>query len=86
MKYTPGPWEAYCRPELECRYQISSEQGGVIGFMNKEQDALLAATAPELLEALESALDTLFNQCGLEHDCELITDIRAAIAKARGKS
>ena len=78
-KHTPGPWR-FDGPTLKGpSYNI----GGVNshGTVEGKANAHLIAAAPELLEALEAAMEWA------EH-CKLPTDIRvrmeSAIAKAKG--
>ncbi|ENM3040138.1 hypothetical protein AB7A53_005420 [Pseudomonas aeruginosa] len=95
QSYTPGPWDYWSgyNPVDELEAQITTEDGDiVIASYNRqipegEANAKLLAAAPELLEALEDAVNRL-NSCLilLECDDEFIAketaQARAAIAKA----
>ncbi len=98
-KHTPGPWTVYPTTELVDNrgtegvtgYNIESESGEIVGMEgiefwkeNAEANANLIASAPDLLEALETAL----------HDSGCDGDLcahwwhekaRRAIAKAKGE-
>jgi hypothetical protein len=98
-KHTPGPWAVYelldgydiRAPEAECYIATASDPEAVWGAIGREEDACLIAAAPELLEALELALDS--------HNRLLLSDppkdawvfngveakARVAIAKAKGE-
>ena len=93
-KHTPGPWclsdESPMIIEDECKVIVGSastypNSGYFPGQKEAEANARLIAAAPELLEALEKALDDSAcdgDQCGTEwHELA-----RAAIAKAKGES
>lgn len=53
------------------------------GFCS-EADARLIAAAPDLLEALEDALEYMTDHWDEYDDCGKVAKARAAIAKARG--
>ena len=78
-KHTPGPWAV---KELKDRYRlrcsIESTEGSPVGEAYEEKNAPLIAAAPDLLEALEIALDCAGDAWWAEK-------AEAAIAKAKGE-
>lgn len=54
-EHTPGPWEAY-EHEFEFGWAIEGPPSWGKGHLKRRADAVLAAAAPELLEALEMLL------------------------------
>jgi hypothetical protein len=87
--HTPGPWHTIPKPSRLCDGLIPIGTTGETLLLsetrhgNGEANALLAAAAPELLEALEALLVHL-EDTGVDlNDCE--DECRAAIAKARGE-
>lgn len=79
-KHTPGICSI-------CTKQIYDHFG--VMLCNECRDKLppLFLTAPELLEALEVALETLLEQPELVGDADMsMRTMKAAIAKARGES
>lgn len=88
-KHTPGPWHIYKGHGL---YVDSSTAGSICKLAEKrisEQDeanARLIAASPELLEALESILDSATDGRPLpEWLCERLVPASAAIRKAKGQ-
>jgi hypothetical protein len=96
---TPGPWEAsqairhgytvYSKapPNYESIVGCEDEEGRY-GAVRFAADAHLIAAAPELLKALNRTLaqyEALLTDCGLS-SAETLTEARAAIAKAEGKT
>lgn len=92
-KHTPGPWQ-FCESELRPgRYSIYAN--GPVAYCGDttnepgdgEANARLIAAAPELLAALDKAESFI---AGFEGDelqegiDEMLSEIRAAIAKAEG--
>lgn len=86
MSYTPGPWHA----EQECDQDgnptenwwiIMGSQPCAYDFDRKE-DAVLAAAAPELLEALEEATAWIRAE---NYSAGLLYELDEVIAKAKGK-
>ena len=80
--HTPGPWKVRV-----------SHNGALRGYSIEREDenALLIAAAPELIEALELALETIYGQAELLRACGAAYGIGAtlqrateAIAKAKG--
>ncbi len=95
-KHTPGPWEVKKdddswrirqKGSVKRRLGFTVERPVGEGFLSKE-DALLAAAAPDLLEALQSAVADLFYQIESKHGAKVaseypsIVEGKAAIAKA----
>ena len=95
LNHTPGPWKAEACPcgHSACRsWNVRPITYGQ-GIIGDEADARLMAAAPELLEALKAAVDSLqyvndslplTSGYGVRH--ERIEKGLAAIAKAEGKS
>jgi len=106
VKHTKGPWQVlppeegvdYLRvrgTHFGLRYKIANvhdEQPSCLPDGEAQANATLIAAAPELLEALEEAYETL---TGILEDTDgedgertanpLLVQARAAIAKARGE-
>jgi len=85
-KHTQGPWEA--RQSVRGYWFIEHQQGGEGYTLTKldcgEEDSRLLASAPEMLDALHELVKYL----GVDVDNgldELLTNARAAIAKATGE-
>lgn len=95
-KYTPGPWETAGSGitvwSLDEMVADCSPEDGEIPTSERQANARLIASAPELLEALEATvLHVEMPLSGRDADWhEAGTDIlnraRTAIAKARGES
>ena len=92
-KHTPGPWEAFYKSKYdEWHVSVPLSQGTMrlalfdngVRSENPESDARLIAAAPELLEALESALELIDVITPLEGDTH--RKARAAIFKATGRT
>jgi len=91
MKHTPAPWKAIPDSNSDNNWIVVSEDYGTIVHRNcypnskvdknVEGDARLIAAAPELLEALENSL-AIITSFG---DADIIKQVRAAIAKAKGE-
>lgn len=88
--HTPGPWTVRPIPNPglvgHTGYAIdfNEDQEQVVDFVYEEADARLIAAAPELLEALEMAME-IGDQCSRGFLCKFQAKARAAIAKARVK-
>jgi hypothetical protein len=84
-KHTPGPWFAMPDPNSSNRddWCIGIEGGPIdeVAVCSK-RDAMLIASAPELLKALKN-IDTEFTKHGRQHWPEAVK-ARAAIKKAEG--
>ncbi len=82
-KYTPGPWEITWGPTIDIAgiAQIPVADDG-----RHTANARLISAAPELLEALQSIVQSLSDQDdeGLIEHAEPMIAARAAIAKATG--
>jgi len=90
-KFTAGPWHM-CKNGNDDDYHIAPDaafKNGARWYQDKvadhinENDARLIAAAPELLAALEAALQYMqdYNKCS---NSGLLNDMREAIAKATG--
>ena len=91
-KHTPGPWTvqlAQITPTSKAtKFEVVTDEWDVVAGrvgIRKESDAILIASAPDLLDAL----DNLLSACQLPGDhCEMEQAIAAgiaAIAKAKGE-
>lgn len=81
-QFTTGPWH------VNSPY-IEDQHGTIAKVMRPEDNAAIIAAAPELLEALENALNVLAGIATgdlktINRDSPVIIKARAAIAKARG--
>lgn len=89
-EHTPGPWMVRPVPNPclsgHTGYAIdfNEAQEQVVDFVYEEADARLIAAAPELLEALEMAME-IGDQCSRGFLGKFQAKARAAIAKARVK-
>ena len=97
-KHTPGPWQTD-QAEHDAPYQdirIHAGKGSICSVWiddaplhdyNAEQraNARLIAAAPELLEALRTAVDHLEGMPDQEDVAACVVKARAAIAKATGE-
>lgn len=101
VKHTLGPWEVreIEEPKNRFEYYIHSEGYGVVGYWQypekeenakwvlTKEDANLISAAPELLQALEKALQEEESyEFGLRVFGEWKEEARNAIAKAMGES
>lgn len=95
-QHTPGPWRLCQLSNDEAtygtnagRFIVVSNDGGdeITGAIHNDDDAILIATAPELLEALTQLLGRLDHHGNIDLVREEgpIQDARAAIAKAEGR-
>lgn len=89
-KHTPGPWGMFRKVGRNMRWHIRA--GGYDGTeivsltQAQEADACLIAAAPELYEALDSAVSALMIAAELHPGLKPALDkARAALAKARGE-
>ena len=92
-KHTPGPWEQVADSiksrTADCVVVRLPAQTDRVGDESPEQikrwdaDARLIAAAPDLLEAVQGALDV--SSQGLRLGENWQTYVRAAIAKAKGE-
>ncbi len=84
QKHTPGPLSFDMQDEegFFRFFSIRTESGRSIGTVDNEYDARLFAAAPELLAALEVAVEYFERH---EIDCIAHDDAEAAIKKAKGK-
>jgi hypothetical protein len=82
-KHTAGPWYTKTK-ERDAQGLIYSESTGAnIAVSYDPRNANLIAAAPDMLAALELIAD-VWDQHGIETD-QHETEVRAAIAKAKGK-
>ena len=83
-KHTPGPLSFDLQDEegFFRFFSIRTESGRSIGTVDNEYDARLFAAAPELLAALEVAVE-YFDRNDI--DCIAHDDAKAAIKKAKGE-
>jgi hypothetical protein len=97
MKHTPGPWQAnfehhardndaqfmVCRGDNHPLAVLSAD--GWVGIGERKANSRLIAAAPELLDALVMALESLdAAEVPQEWDCR--KSVRSAIAKATGSA
>ena len=84
-KHTPGPWFSLGAGGTDYTVIASNKGEEVVGVSEwiraEDEDLRLMATAPELLEALESLLAQV-EQYGHKPECDAA---RAVIAKAKGE-
>lgn len=98
-KHTPGPWTAVSDPlhfnSLTTIIagnvsggipQVRIDVGGKSDIAELEANARLIAAAPNLLEALEALVRGMFDGPDESDAVMLVTNARAAIAKARGEA
>lgn len=83
-KHTPGPWIV---EEVDTLLEVCNEETlfTVARVFRHEQNARLISAAPELLEALQSAIGMLRGCQETPERVERYERARAAIAKATGK-
>ncbi|WP_343474013.1 hypothetical protein AB4J85_16940 [Pseudomonas aeruginosa] len=91
-KHTKGPWKSqhdkYATWAGDQRWiSVTAPKRGEIGRFKRESDAVLAASAPDLLDALEDAVNRLTSslillKCDDDFIKKEIAKARAAIAKA----
>lgn len=90
--YSQGPWQADC-PSGESVFTIHSADDLTVAETYNTEDARLIATAPELLEAAQKALqvaeswihDQLDGTSSLEEALAELDPVRKTIAKATGE-
>ncbi|MNO35951.1 hypothetical protein D3C76_260090 [compost metagenome] len=88
-KHTPGPWKVLREHDWH-----TGTKFGIVGVVPSnhtitEANASLIAAAPDLLEALEWAMDRVgyHQRTGTNGSyCDQVDKARAAIAKAKGES
>lgn len=98
MTHTPGPWRIGGRDSVVCDTEIPQFQtagsvdaygGHLVAESIARENLYIISAAPEMLEALEAALQFVehfshsWNGTG-EHPMEIAVKARTAIAKARG--
>jgi hypothetical protein len=94
-KHTPGPWISEPRNELavnlgnETFYVTAKELPHTLAMVNDEANARLIAAAPDLLEALEVALEYMEQVVRLDPTKSAAKNqikwIETAIRKAKGE-
>jgi len=91
-KHTPGPWavQTYTSGEVAVLHDPGTGFVRSVCFVNpsfiegvRGANARLIAAAPDLYDVSERALEVIGDQLGGDFP-ELLADLRAAIAKARG--
>lgn len=85
--HTPGPWHVSPTDWEDCHAGIYSEEANsylavIVGTPCSEGDTRLIAAAPELLAALEWAVETADTE---QYEADWYAAARVAIAKARGE-
>jgi hypothetical protein len=87
MTHTPGPWTASHISDDERIGIITNDNGIIVGCGSHltEANARLIAAAPDLLAALEWAMDQIEDDLDLDHQ-EAVKAAYAAIARAKGQS
>ena len=95
--YTPGPWEidwVECKTGDEVHWKVPTTIGPISPDHNhwsgpyldvEEADAYLIAAAPDLLEALQHLLNTMFDGPDESDAAHAVSKAREAIAKAKGE-
>lgn len=91
-KHTPGQWRftrPYTNANGKSQFRIETANGAIVmtGYCKLSADARLAATAPDLLLALEMLLEWHLGTSVDTEDAENYSAVReavAAIAKATG--
>jgi hypothetical protein len=86
-KHTPGPWDiakgkTYCAIRTDERVIADMR---LVGLHHNEANARLIAAAPELLDALQAALEALRGSAGFDEINNAKKQVKAAIAKATGE-
>lgn len=90
-KFTPGPWRMH---DMEAGVIVAGRPGGEVanvnnGFGDRDANAALIAAAPDLYEALKSAVSWLVQVMPdaplTPRGEELLASYRAALSKAEGQ-
>ena len=86
-KHTPGPWHVFKDSSIYSKHADYTLAEIVAGMTDEECDAnaRLIAAAPELLKALQAALDALRGSAGFDEINNAKKQVKAAIAKATGE-
>jgi len=94
-KHTPGPWVVTVERTIPVLTNVGSGSYGSVcstharrpDVRENEDNARLIAAAPDLLEALRSALFTIEHRNGIRHRLDLFTaDEREKLASALRKA
>lgn len=94
VKHTPGPWEVVVVGNGEVLIEREKGHALSLGFLVSKADARLIAAAPELLEALQEAVNELeflysvhetVDKKLQSQDALVLKRLQAAIAKAMGE-
>jgi len=86
LSTTAQTWDGNEEDRIVCRFPTGTGQFSDMGRENLA-NARLIASAPEMLQALESCLDYLLMDSMIEEDAAPeIESIRKAIAKAKGEA
>lgn len=86
MKHTKGPWELYQVNKTETRVYGKPMSRNVATITGSGADANLISAAPEMLEALQIAMECLDSPEFRHEHPSVEHHIRHAIAKAKGES
>ncbi|MEL6237049.1 MAG: hypothetical protein AAFO57_00270 [Pseudomonadota bacterium] len=81
-KFTPGPWSLWGKADPS---QVIACDGGFVAQTvggNDEANARLIAAAPELLEAVEAAIQCIGELSPTQARVEVMQMLQAAVAKA----
>ena len=88
-KHTPGPWEVSSSsgivkvqgPADKPKYKRRE----VCRVYSSKENAFLLAAAPDLLEVCLAMLEFFDNGTPVQPGAEVVADMRAAVAKAKGQ-
>lgn len=89
MKHTPGPWKTDFVDWSDGRvYYVDGDEDFCVELQitdpNKEANANLIATAPDMLEALEDVQKYVTFRMHLDYEKETAEKVDKAIAQAKG--
>lgn len=86
QKYTPGPWvvDEIGPPHEYTRYVVRAEGRGQIMQTPCHEDALLIASAPEMLSVISDLIHVVdpYNTGGMQHQRDVIARAKSIIEKA----
>lgn len=86
VSFTPGPWEIEIRDNESNKEQVSicSNDGETLAYINKYEDSVLIAAAPEMLEALGAVYCECSELYPHNKNCFMIK-VESALKKTRGE-